>query len=36
LEEVVLQRGRVYSVWVVPGASGPEARLEEANVATMP
>ncbi len=36
LDEAVLQRGRVYSVWVVAGESGPQARLEEANVATMP
>lgn len=34
LQEVVLQRGRVYTVLVTPGSSGAEARLEETHVAT--
>lgn len=34
LEEVVLQRGRVYTVLVTPGNGGVQARLEETHVAT--
>lgn len=34
LEEVVLQRGRVYTVLVTPGSGGAQARLEETHVAT--
>lgn len=34
LEEVVLQRGRVYTVLVTPGSGGARARLEETHVAT--
>ena len=34
LEEVVLQRGRVYTVLVTPDSNGASARLEETHVAT--
>ena len=34
LEDVVLQRGRVYTVLVTPGNGGVQARLEETHVAT--
>ncbi|EKF74406.1 alginate O-acetyltransferase [Alcanivorax hongdengensis A-11-3] len=36
LAPAVLERGRVYSVVVFGGASGPQARLEESHVATVP
>ncbi len=36
LDEVVLQRGRIYTVLVTPGSGGVQARLEESHVATTP
>ncbi|MZR61274.1 alginate O-acetyltransferase AlgF [Alcanivorax sp. DP30] len=36
LEEVVLQRGRIYTVLVTPGSGGVQAHLEESHVATTP
>ena len=36
LDEVVLQRGRIYTVLVTPGNGGVQARLEESHVATTP